>query len=117
MNESYLLKDLIAFWQRQMKDDFHVIEALVNLVEYQSENLPDSEKGKVILETLRKYGLFEIGYRGDRTNFLKYITPIPESESKPEESIDWERKSVETKMELYNIRLLNATIEFINFMN
>ena len=116
MNQtSYLLKDLIAFWQ--MKDSIHVIEAVVNLIAYQSENLHNSQKEKIILETLRKYGLFEIGYKGDRSNFLERITPIPEPEPKPEENVEWGHHVQETQLEQYNIRLLNSVIEFVNFMN
>lgn len=113
----YPLKDLIQFWQRQAKDNFCVIEAIVNLIEYKSENLPDSEKEKIILETLRKYGLFEISYNGDRSSFLEKITPIPEPETNPEEEIQWEDFSHEIQIELYNIRLLNTVVEFKSFMN
>lgn len=115
-SEIYELKDILLFWQRQAKDNFSVIEAIVNLIEYKSKNLPDSEKDKVILDTLRKYGLFEIGYEGER-NFLERKSPIPEPATKPEEDIQWELHSYEAQMELYNIRLLNAVVEFINFMN
>lgn len=114
---TYTLKDLIQFWQRQNKDSFCVIEAIVNLIEYKSENLPDSEKEKIIIETLRKYGLFEIGYDGDRSNFLEKITPIPKPATKPEEDIQWEHFSYEIQIELYNIRLLNTVVEFKSFMN
>lgn len=114
--ETYLLKDILLFWQRQAKDNFSVIEAIVNLIEFKSENLPDSEKDTVILETLRKYGLFEIGYEGER-NFLERITPIPEPISKPEEDIQWEHNVFEAQLEFYNIRLLNTVVEFRSFMN
>lgn len=115
-SETYELKDILLFWRRQAKDNFSVIEAIVNLIEYRSENLPDSEKDKVILETLRKYGLFEIGYEGDR-NYLERITPIPQPASRPEEDIQWEHNILEAQLELYNIRLLNAVVEFQSFMN
>lgn len=117
MNEVYILKDILLFWQRQVKDNYSVIEAITNLIEYKSENLPESEKEKIILETLRKYGLFEIGYNGDRSSFLEKITPIPKPATKPEEDIQWEQNPYETQIELYNIRLLNAVVEFRNFMN
>lgn len=52
----------------------------------------------------------------DRT-YLEYITPLPEPEKKPEEEIVWEQQAFETQVELYNIRLLNAAVEFRNFMN
>lgn len=117
MNEVYILKDILLFWQRQAKDDFSVVEAIVNLIEYESENLPDSEKEKIIIETLRKYGLFEIGYDGDRSRFLERITLISEPAKKPEEDIQWEHEPYEVQIELYNIRLLNAVVEFRSFMN
>lgn len=114
--ETYSLDDILFFWQRQVKDNFSVIEAIVNLIEYKSENLPDSEKDKIILDTLRKYGLFEIGYEGDR-NFLHQITPIPQPASRPEEDIQWEHSTFEAQLEVYNIKLLNAVVEFQSFMN
>lgn len=116
MFKTYFLKDILAFFQRQVKDKYVVIEATVNLIEFKSDFLPEEEKEKIILETLRKYGLFESDFDGDR-NFLQNITPIPEPEKKPEEEIVWEQKAFETQIELYNIRLLNAVVEFKNFMN
>jgi hypothetical protein len=116
MFKTYFLKDILAFFQRQVKGKYVVIEAIVNLIEFKSDFLSESEKEKVILETLRKYGLFEGDYEGDRT-YLENITPIPEQEKKPEEEIVWEKKAFETQIELYNIRLLNGVVEFKNFMN
>ena len=117
MNDSYKLQDLLLFFMRQSKDSFCVIHAIINLVAYESENLPNSKKENIIRETLRKYGLFEIGYKGDRSNFLERITPIPEPEPKPEENVEWGHHVQETQLEQYNIRVLNGVIEFVNFMN
>lgn len=116
MNWTYRFNDLLLFLQRQAKDNFRVIEAIVNLIEYKSENLPESKKEEIILETLRLYGLFEIGYDGDMS-FLERITTIPEPKTKPEEDIQWEHHTYEAQYELYNIRLLNTIVEFKSFMN
>lgn len=118
IEETYTLNDIMLFLQRQMMDNFNVIEALVNLMDF--EYLSDEEKRKEIVETLQRYGLYEIGYKGNR-DFLNKSrkTPLPEDTiPKPEDDIDWnKRNKIEVPMELYNIRLLNAVVQFENIIN
>lgn len=119
MKQTYLLSDLISFWQRQMKEEFNVIQALVNLVEFESSHLPKEEKEKIIIETLRKYGLFEIEYKGDKSfkisnNNLSDTIELYEN-SKAE--FEWYRNELSASLEIYIINILNAKIEFTSFMN
>lgn len=118
MRWKYNLEDLIRFFQRQMKDNFVVIEALANLYEF--EYIADEEKIKLYLETLRKYGLFETDYNGDKENYLlkHRQIPLPEDPPKiPEEDIVWESFDQSYQMELYNVRLINGVVEFRSIMN
>jgi hypothetical protein len=118
--EFFTLEDLLMFWQRQMKDGFRVIEALVNLIEY--PNLTDEQKHEVILETLHKYGLYEIDYEGERGDFL-----IGQSEAvdtmfevdDDSEKIKEDKKPGETQyqVEIYSIKLMNGRTSFTFVLN
>lgn len=119
MKETYILKDLLLFWQMQAKDNFAVIEALVNLIEYESENLSEENKKEVILSTLRKYGLYEIGYKGER-NFQERSRKVDLKEDKPktpESEMEWNNLEFIVPIDLYNIRLLNVAVEFESYLN
>lgn len=116
MNKKYTLKDLVLFWQRQTRDSYCVIEAIINLIEYDSETLTDDKKTKIIIDTLRKYGLFEVGYKGDR-NFSEKREIYFHEEPIPEEKVDWDQNVQDVQIELYNIELLNTIVEFQEFMN
>jgi hypothetical protein len=101
-----------------MQDEFKVIEALANLVE--CPGISDEEKVKVMVETLQRYGLFEIGFSGDRNSYLRKARnqTLPEDPPKKvEDDIEWHPNGVEVPMELYNIRLMNAVVQFDNIMN
>lgn len=118
MKWRYYLEDLVRFFQRQMKDKFVVIEALVNLYEF--ELIADEEKIKLYLETLRKYGLYEIGYKGPKEKFFESHReiPLPEDPPKlPEEEIVWEHFETPVQMEYYNVTMINGVVEFRSIMN
>jgi hypothetical protein len=116
MEKLYTLEELLLFFQRQYHDNWATIEAVVNLIEYKSENLKESEKEGIILKTLRTYGLFEIDYGGSR-EYLERITPIPEQVISSEDDIVWNQNTFEVKIEMYQIKLLNAEIQFLSFLN
>ena len=115
---NYNLKSLLLFWQRQMDDEFRVIQALVDLFEF--EKMADEEKLKVYLETLRKYGLYENSYKGKRGDFKMKSREffLPEDPVKKlEDDIAWLQHSQEIYVECYNVRLMNAVVEFRSIMN
>lgn len=116
MKKTYTILDLLEFWRRQARENYNVIEAIVNLVEYQTKSLTDAQKMQVIIDTLRKYGLFEIEYDGDRT-FEKMEYIIPDRPKESELDVVWEQKPFEVQMEIFYIRILNTTAEFTVFLN
>lgn len=116
MKKTYEILDLLEFWRRQTRDNYRVIEAIVNLIEYQTENLTDAQKMQVIVDTLRKYGLFEIEYDGDRT-FEKMEYIIPDRPKESELDVVWEQKPFECQMEIFYIKILNTRAEFTVFLN
>lgn len=118
MDELYSLRELLKFLQRQHRQGYIVIEAIINLIEYKSDNLPDEKKPQIILETFRKYGLYEVGFEGERAfdeNAQKII--LPEEPEKTESKTDWFQPRFTTKLEQYNIQVLNATVKFESFLN
>ncbi|MCB9188047.1 MAG: hypothetical protein H6599_02075 [Flavobacteriales bacterium] len=118
--ELYELKDLLLFWQRQMKDGFRVIEALVNLLEV--KQISEEEKHKVILETLQRYGLFEVGYDGDRDNFLQGQSEIVDSVmnlTEDNDEIQWSKSpgDITVPMEIYVLKVLTGKATFTVILN
>lgn len=116
MKKTYEILDLLEFWRRQTRDNYRVIEAIVNLIEYQTENLTDAQKMQVIIDTLRKYGLFEIEYEGDRSYNQKDLS----TDDKPKEGeldVVWEQKPFECQLEIFYIKILNTRAEFTVFLN
>lgn len=70
----YKLTDLLLFWERQKLDDFRVLEAIVHLKQF--DKLPEEKKKEIIIDTLRKYGLFETDFEGDRNDFIQKQSDI-----------------------------------------
>lgn len=118
MNEYYSLRELLRFFQRQQRSDYEVIDALVNLIDYKSENLPEEKKPQIIVDTLRKYGLYEVGFEGQKT-FKEDVPKIklPEEPVKSEGKRDWFGPSFIAQLEQYNVRILNGIAKFESFMN
>lgn len=118
MDEYYSLRELLKFFQRQHNEDYVVIEAVVNLIGYQSRNLPEEKKPQIILNTLRRHGLYEIGFEGEKT-FREDAQKIklPEETKLPESNVDWFGFGFTTQLEEYNIRVLNCTVKFESFMS
>ena len=114
MNPTYKLKDIIHFWQRQMQIDFRVIQAIVNFVEY--KRIKDVDKSDVIVKLLRNHGLFEIGYKGNRT-FLIENNQLPLAEEKISNNEHDYMRNFEVAVQLFNIRILNANIQFNMVLN
>lgn len=101
-----------------MDDEFRVIQALVNLFEF--EKMADEEKLKVYLQTLREYGLYENGYNGKKGDFKQKTREVflPEDPVKKlEDDIVWHQQSLEVYIEYYNVSLMNAVVEFRSIMN
>lgn len=118
MTKYYSLKELLRFFKRQQPNEYEVIDALVNLIDYKSENLPEEKKPQIIIDTLRKYGLYEVGYKGVKT-FREDIPKIklPEEPKKPEGKTDWFGPTFSAQLEQYNVRILNCIAKFESFMN
>lgn len=114
MKETYTLKDILEFWQRQMKMDFAVIEALVNLIEY--PKIDPDKKHEEIIKILRNHGLFEIGYKEDRT-FIIENKQLPIVEVEFLNPFDFSERGFEVIIEFFNIRILNANIQFSMILN
>lgn len=114
MKETYTLKDILEFWQRQMKMDFAVIEALVNLIEY-PEIDPD-KKHEEIIKILRNHGLFEVGYKEDRT-FIIENKQLPIVEVEFLNPFDFSERGFEVIIEVFHIKILNANIQFSMILN
>lgn len=114
MKETYLLKDLIEFWQRQMKMEFGVIEAIVNLVEY--SGIDQDKKQEEIIKILRNHGLFEVGYKEDRT-FIIENKQLPIVEVEFLNPFDFSERGFEVIIEVFNINILNANIQFSMILN
>lgn len=118
MRWMYNLEHIIRFFQRQAKDKYAVIEALVHLREFPW--IADEEKLKIYVETLRKYGLYDQDYDGPKDNFLEShrAIPIPEDpRPKPEDDIVWEDVIGDFQQEFYNVRLLSGVKMFSSIMN
>lgn len=114
MKKVYLLKDLIRFWQRQMQIGFPVIEAVVNLAEFRG--VANSKKEEIILSVLRNHGLFDVDYSGDKTFIIEEIQmPIVELELLNHFELPEGRFDV--TMELFNLKILNAHIQFSMILN
>lgn len=118
MNYYYSMRELIKFFQRQHTEGYIVIEAVVNLIDYKSLNLPEEKKPQIILDTFRKYGLYEVGFEGEKT-FREDAPKIkfPEESELPESKVDWFGFEFTTQLEEYNIRVLNGTVKFESFMS
>lgn len=105
---------MIEFWQRQMKMDFAVIEALVNLIEF--SGIEDEKKKDIILGVLRGHGLFEIGYKEDRT-FIIEDKQLPVVEVEFLNPFDFSERGFEVIIEVFHIRILNSNIQFSMILN
>lgn len=114
MKETYTLKDMIEFWQRQMKMDFAVIEAIVNLIEF--SGIENDKKEDIIKELLRNHGLFEIGYKEDRT-FIIEDKQLPVVEVEFLNPFDFSERGFEVIIEVFHIRILNSSIQFSMILN
>ena len=112
---TYTLKNIIHFWQRQMQNGYPVIYAIINLVEY--KRIKDVDKPAIIIDLLRRQGLFEVGYTGDKT----FTQQGKDSESVVEqfdnEEISWGYRSNEFAVEIIDINILNAKIELCIVLN
>lgn len=118
MEEFYSLRELVKFFQRQEKDGYIVIEAIANLINYKSENLPEDKKPQIVVDTLRKWGLYEVGFEGEKK--FKENEPklkLPEEPEKPESKPDWFGPTFTAQLEQYNVRILNCIAKFESFMN
>lgn len=118
MSPLYSLKELLKLLQRQKKEGYTMIEAIVNLMEYKSDTLPEDKKLIIIVDLFRKYGLYEIGFEGEKT-FKEDVTELKSFEevefSKKE--IDWFIPPYSFQKEQYNIQILNSIIKFEVYMN
>lgn len=114
MKKTYTLEDLIDFFQRQMKMDFAVIEALVNLTEY--PGIDPDKKHEEIVKILHNHGLFEIGYKEDRT-FIIENKQLPIVEVEFLNPYDFSERGFEVILEFFNIKILNANIQFSMILN
>ena len=115
--EFYSMRELLKFLQRQYEEGYIVIEAVVNLIGYQSKNLPDEKKQQIILDTFRKHGLYEVGFEGEKTFMEAPKITLPEESEVPESKVDWFDSSIRTQFEEYHIGILNCTAKFASFMN
>lgn len=113
----YSMRELLKFFQRQHRDNYEVIEAVVNLMDYKSKNLPEERKPQIILNTFRKHGLYEIGFEGEKTFRDAAKIKLPEEPELPEGKVDWFGFEFKTQLEQYNIRVLNCTVKFESFMS
>lgn len=74
---TYTLNDLIVFWNRIRSRRFNAIIDVLDTID--DDDIPDEEKRELILDTLRYFGLYEIGYNEEQTpeelekNHDKYI--------------------------------------------
>lgn len=114
MKNTYTLEDLMDFFQRQMRMEFGVIEAIVNLTEYPLID-PD-KKHEEIIKILRNHGLFEIGYKEDRT-FIIEDKQLPVVEVEFLNPYDFSERGFEVVIEFFNIRILNSSIQFSMILN
>lgn len=114
MKETYTLKDMIEFWQRQMKMDFAVIEAIINLIEF--SGIENDKKEDIIKELLHNQGLFEIGYKEDRT-FIIEDKQLPVVEVEFLNPFDFSERGFEVIIEVFHIRILNSNIQFSMILN
>jgi len=62
--EQYYLNTLIFFFKTQMHIDYVGIEAILQIID--DDEIKDSIKRDLIIETLRNYGLNEVSYRQGR---------------------------------------------------
>ncbi|OFY97879.1 MAG: hypothetical protein A3K10_15295 [Bacteroidetes bacterium RIFCSPLOWO2_12_FULL_31_6] len=111
---TYTLKNLLHFWQRQMDFGFPVIEAIVNLMVY--PHIKYKEKPEIIVDLLRKHGLYEVGYNEDRI-FIIENKQVPFLEVEFLNPYDFSERRFEVVIEFFNIKILNANIQFSMILN
>lgn len=102
--------------RRQSLENFSVVDAIVNLVNYKTDRITDSQKLSAIIDTLRKFDFFEIEYDGDRS-FEKRVFRIPKRQQNRVKKMTWEQLQIELKQESFSIQMLNENVEFKVFLN
>lgn len=115
MKTTYTLKDIIRFWQRQMVFGFPVIEAIVNLIEY--KRIKDVDKSEIIVDLLRRHGLYEVGYTGDKSFTQQSKNSEFVVEQFDNNEISWHYRSNEFAVEVIDILIMNAKIELCIVLN
>ena len=108
--KTYAITDLLWFWMQESNDDFKVIKSILKVIG--DENVPDSEKRELVIEILRYYGLYEVGFVGDRTINLDGLMS-PEQPSVRHQGKD----ALTVPMELYKCKIMNADIQFQSILN
>lgn len=106
----YDIVSLIVFLKKQSKQNFEGILELLEIVD--SKDIPETEKGELFITTLRKYGLHEVE-----------VERAPEEESDdipknvPDEII-WKRyRKGLIQVDLYECKLINGKVNFIQIQN
>ncbi|MCF8417020.1 MAG: hypothetical protein K9G40_12305 [Crocinitomicaceae bacterium] len=100
----------------QSTENFYVVDAIVNLVNYKTDRITNAQKLSAIIDTLRKFDLFEIEYDGDRS-FEKRFFRIPKRQQGRDTKMTWEQLQLELQQEKFSIQMLNENVEFKVFLN
>lgn len=116
MNRTYKISDLLKFLKSQSSENLYVIDAIVNLVNYKTDRITDAQKLSVIIDTLRKFDLFEIEYDGDES-FKKRVFRIPKRQQGRDTKMTWEQLQIELLQEKFSIQMLNENVDFKVFLN
>lgn len=92
---TYTLNDLIVFWHRIRGKKFNGIVEVLDVID--DDEVDDSQKREMILESLRHHGLYEIGYEGGE--------PIEE----PEE--------LYVPVDVFDLKLENVNVRVVILLN
>ena len=115
MMESYLITDLLWFWIQGYNDDFNVIKSIIKVI--RNDNMSDEEKRELVIDVLRYYGLYEVGYIGERTRNLQELRKPTEQDEQSSKRTPDRMESVLVPMELFSCTIMNAEIQFEIVLN
>ena len=108
----YSLVQLILFFKTQSLKNYKSIDSLLYIIE--TDTIPDSEKGMLVIELLRHSGLFEVGY-DDGSMEIESTEMVAIQKGTNLEEI--QRDGILFPVEIFELNLMNNTIRIGILMN
>ena len=99
---------------QEMNDDFKVIKGIIRVIK--DRRRTDKEKRILVIDILRCYGLYEVGYVGDRTITLENLYKPKENKQTPKGKHQ-DMEGVLVPIQLFSCKVLNAKVQFQAILN